>query len=151
MASAFHYIVDEYGSKYINNCKQKSLLEIHNKGRMHFCRDILMGHHMEKKRKRLNYRIEEWHTSTPYDILRNQSTYPTVSLLLDMWQRDDHCITVFDKLKFDSNLKVAIPLKQVCLKYICCGNYTDVNKFIGVLHAIISVPPEVVLIRLNMK
>ena len=74
---------------------------------MHFCRDILMGHHIEKNGKRLNYRIEEWHTSTSYDIFRNQSTYPTVCLLLDTWHRTDHCIAVFGKCIFDSNLKVA--------------------------------------------
>ena len=75
---------DEYASKYIIKRKQKSLLEIHNKVRMHFCHDILMGHHIEKKLKRLNYRIEEWHTYTPYDILRDQYNYPTVCLLLYM-------------------------------------------------------------------
>ena len=67
----------------------------------------------EKKPKKPNYRIEEWHTSTPYDILRIQSTYPTVCLLLDTWQRTDHCITVCGKWIFDSNLKVELPLTQV--------------------------------------
>ena len=105
----------------------------------------------EKKRKILNYCIEEWHTSTPYDILRNESTYPTVCLLLDMRHRTDHCITVCGKWMFDSNLKVALPLKQTCLNYICSGNDTDENKFPGVLHAIREVPPEVFQRRLNMK
>ena len=76
---------NEYASKYIIKHKQKDLLKIHNKGRMHFCCDIIMVHHREKNEKRLNYRIEECHTSTPYDILRNQSTYPTVCLLLYTW------------------------------------------------------------------
>ena len=89
---------------------------IHNKGRMHFCRDIHMGHHIEKNKVRLNYRIEEWHKSTPYDILRNQSNYPTVFLLLDTWHHTDHCITVCGKWIFDSNLKLVLPLTQVCLK-----------------------------------
>ena len=105
----------------------------------------------DKKQKRVNYRIEEWHTSTPYDILWNESTYPNVCLLPYMWHRTDHCITVCGKWIFVSNLKVALPLTQVCLKYICCGNDTDENKLIGVLHAIRSVPPEVVQRRLNMK
>ena len=37
-----------------------------------------MGHHKEKNEKRLNYCIEGWHTSTPYDIFWSQSTYPNV-------------------------------------------------------------------------
>ena len=110
-----------------------------------------MGHHREKNEKRLNYRIEEWHTSTPYNILLNESTYPTVCFLLDMWHWTYHCIKVCSKWIFDSNLKVASPLTQVCLNYICCGNDTDENKFIGVFHAIRAVPPEVVQIRLNIK
>ena len=69
---------DSYASKYIIKRMQKSLLEINNKGRIHFCRDILMGHHTEKNEKKLNCSIEEWHTSTPYDILQNESTYRTV-------------------------------------------------------------------------
>ena len=110
---------------------------------MHFCRDILMGHHKEKNEKRLNYRIEEWHTSTTYDIFWNQSTYPTVCFLLKTWHRTDYCITVCGKCIFDSNLKVALPLTQDCLNYTCRGNDTDENKFIGVLYEIRAVPPEV--------
>ena len=72
-----------------------------------------MGHQREKKEKRLNDLIEEWPTSTPYDILRNKSTYTTVCLLLDTWHRTDHCITVFSKWVFDSNFKVALPNTQL--------------------------------------
>ena len=127
------------------------LLEIHNNGRMHFCRDILMGHHREKNEKIINYRIEKWHTSMPYNILRYESTYTTVCLLLYMWHQTDRCITVCGKWIFDSNLKVALPLTQVFSNYICCGNDTDENKFIDVLHAIRPFPPEVVQRILNMK
>ena len=144
-------MVDEYASKYIIKRKQKPLLEIRNKGRMQFFRDILMGNHREKNEKIPNYHIEEWHTSTPYDILRKQYTYTTVCLLLDMLHRTDHCIAVCSKCIFDYNLKVALPLTQVFLNYICCGNDTDENKFISVLHAIRASPPEVVQIILNIK
>ena len=48
LASALHYMGDGYASEYIIRRKQKYLLEIQNKGRMHFCRDILLGHHKEK-------------------------------------------------------------------------------------------------------
>ena len=51
LTSEWHYMGDEYASEYIIRRKQKCLLEIHNKGRMHFCRDILMGHHREKMKK----------------------------------------------------------------------------------------------------
>ena len=81
----------------------------------------------------------------------NQSTYPTMCLLLDMWHRTDHCIAVYGKRIFDSNLKLALPLTQVCLNYICCGNDNDENKFIGLLQMIRGVPPEVVQRILNMK
>ena len=74
-----------------------------------------MGHHREKNENKLNYCIKEWHTSTPYDILRNESTYPTMCLLLDMCHQTDNCITVCGKLVFDSNLKGVLPLTQVCL------------------------------------
>ena len=66
----------------------------------------------KKNEKRLNYSIEEWHTSTLYNIFRNQSTYPTVCLLLDTWHRIDNCITVCGKWIFDSNFEVAFPLTQ---------------------------------------
>ena len=105
----------------------------------------------EKNQKTINYPIEEWHTSTPYDILRNQSTYTTVCLLIYTWKQTDHCIIVCGKWIFDSNLKVALPLTQVCFNCILCGNGTDENRFIGVLHKTRSVPYDVVERRLNMK
>ena len=45
LASEMHYIGDEHVSQYIIMSRIKYLLEIQNKGRMYFCRDILMGHH----------------------------------------------------------------------------------------------------------
>ena len=57
LVSALHYVGGEYASGYIIRRKQKCLLVIQNKGRMHFCHAILMGHH-KKNEKRLNYRIE---------------------------------------------------------------------------------------------
>ena len=51
LASAFHYIGDKYLSDYIIRRKKKCLLGIHNKDRMHFCRDILMGRHRGEKKK----------------------------------------------------------------------------------------------------
>ena len=111
--SVFHSMGNEYASKYIIKRMQKSLLEIRNKGWMHFCRDIIMGHHREKNEKIPNYHIDEWHTSTPYDILWKKYTYPTVCFLLDTWQRTDHCITVFGKWVFGSNLKMTLPPHRI--------------------------------------
>ena len=88
---------DKHASEYIIRRKKKVFVEICNKGRMHFFRDIHMGHHKLKNEKRLNYCIEEWHTSTPYDIFWNQSTYPTVCLLLEILHWTDHCIIFFGK------------------------------------------------------
>ena len=42
---------DKYASEYIIKRKQKYLLEIHNKGRIHIYRDVPMGHHKEKNEK----------------------------------------------------------------------------------------------------
>ena len=106
---------------------------------------------IKKNQKIINYRIEEWHTSTPYDIFRNHSTYTNVCLLLDTYHRSDHCNTVCGKWIFDSNLKVVLPLTQDYLNYTCCGNDTDEIKFFGVLYAIREVPPGFVHIRFNMK
>ena len=64
----------------------------------------------KKMEKRLNYRIEEWHTSTPYYIFWNQSTYPTVCLLLEIWHRTNYFIAVWGKYILDSNFEVAFPL-----------------------------------------
>ena len=110
-----------------------------------------MGHYRENKLIRIHYRIQEWHTFTTYDILQNQSNYPTVCLLLDTEHRTDHCITVCSKWIFDSNLEFALPLISASLNYICSGNDTDEITFVVVLHAIRVVPPVGVLKRLNMK
>ena len=75
----------------------------------------------------------------PYDIFWNQSTYPTVCLLLETWHRTDHCITVCGKWIFDANFEVAFPLTQDCLNYAFHGNDTDEIKFVGILHAIRAV------------
>ena len=99
----------------------------------------------------MHYRIQEWHTFTTYDILQNQSNYPTVCLLLDTAHRADHCITVCGKWIFDSNFKLVLPLTRACLNYVCSGNDTDEIIFVGVLHAIRAVPPEGAQKRLNMK
>ena len=97
LVSALHYMGDGYASEYIIERNKRSPLEIHDKVQMHFCRDILMGHHKEKDEKILNCRIEEWHTSTPYDIFRNQYTYLTMCFLIDKWHQTNHCITVCSK------------------------------------------------------
>ena len=65
-------------------------------------------------------------------------------LLLDTAQRTDHCITVCNKWIFDYNLEFALPLTSAWLNYTCSGNDTDEIIFVGVLHAIIAVPPVVV-------
>ena len=63
---------------------------------MQFYCDILMGQH-RKKRKKIHYDIQEWHTFMTYDILHNQSTYLTVCLLLDTAHWADYCVTVCGK------------------------------------------------------
>ena len=127
----------------ISSGVRKSLFwKIHNKCRMHFCRDIILGHHKKKNKNRFNYCIEEWHTSSTYDIFRNQPNDTTVCLLLDTLHRNNNCITVCDKWIFDSNFEVAFPLTQDCLNYICRGNNADEIRFVGVSHAIRAFPPN---------
>ena len=105
----------------------------------------------KKKEERLNPLIEEWNKSTPCDIFRNQSNFPTVCLLVYKWHRNNNCITVCGKWIFDSNFEVSFPLTHDCLNYICCGNDTNEIRFVGVLHAIREVPTKVVQRILNMK
>ena len=88
---------------------------------------------------------------TTYDILHNQSNYPTVCLLLDTAHRADHCIAVCGKWIFGSNLKLALPLTRAWLNYIYSGNDTDEITFVGVLHAIREVPPVVFQKILNIN
>ena len=57
LSSALHYMCDEYAPKYIFKPMQRSLLEMHNKGRMHLFRDVLMGHNRKKTIKKLLYWI----------------------------------------------------------------------------------------------
>ena len=100
-----------------------------------------MGQSREKKEQRIHYRIQEWNTyTTTYDILQNHSNYPTVCVLLDTAHWTDNCITVCGKWIFGSNLEFALPLTKASLNYICSGNDTDEITFVGVLHAIRSVP-----------
>ena len=125
LASSLHYMGDGYVSEYMIRRKKRSLLEIQNKGRMHFCRDILMGHHKEKSPKDSIIVLRNG-IHPCYMIFCNQSAYPTVSLLLDRWHRNNHFITVCGKWIFDSNSEVAFPLTQEWLNYTCRGNDTDV-------------------------
>ena len=46
---------------------------------------------------------------------------------------------------------MTFPLTQDCLNYTCRGNGTYDIEFVGVLHSIRLVRPEVVQRRLNMK
>ena len=124
------FMGDKYASEDIIRCKKKSLFAIHDKGLMNFCRDVLMVHHRGENENKFIYRIEEWHTSTPYDILCKRCTYQTVCLFLDTWHRTDYCITVFGKLIFYSNLKVALPHKQDPFNYIWRGNDINENKLL---------------------
>ena len=50
-------------------------------------------------------------------------------------------------LQFESG----VTIQTGFLKYRCCGNENNENKFIDVLHANIKVSPEVVQRILNMK
>ena len=136
LASALYYMGDELASEYIIRRKQNSLSFIHNIGQMQFYRDILTGQYREKNEIKVHYYIQERHKFTTYDILHNQSNYPTVCFLLDTAHWANHCITVCGKWIFDSNLKLALPLTRDWLNYICYGNDTDEITFVGVLYAI---------------
>ena len=89
LASALYYMGDKLASEYIIRHKQQSLVCIHSNGRNQFCSDALMGQSREKPEQRIHYQIQEWNTyTTTYDILQNNSNYPTVCLLLDTEHRD---------------------------------------------------------------
>ena len=76
---------------------------------------------------------------------------PTVCLLLYTLHRTDNCITVCGKWIFDSNFEVMFPFTQDFLNCLCRGNDTNDITFVGVLHAIREVTPEVFQRRLNTK
>ena len=82
--------------------------------------------------------------------MQNHSNYPTVCLLLDKAHRTYHCITVYGKCIFDSNLEFALSLTKALLNYICFSNDTYEITFVGVLYEIRAVPPIVVQIKLNI-
>ena len=113
---------------------------------------IFLWDNKEKNEINIHYHIQEWNKfTTTYDILQIHYNYPTLCLLLDTTHRTDNCIAVWSKWIFDSNLEFALPLTSDWLNYILSGNDTDEITFVGVLHAIISVPPIGVQKRLNMK
>ena len=76
-------------------------------------------------------------------MFRNQSTYPTVFLLLDTWHQTDYCIIVCGRWLLYSNSDVASPLIQDILNYARRGNDKDYMKVVGVFHAIRVVTLEV--------
>jgi hypothetical protein len=55
-----------------------------------------------------------------------------------------HCITVCNKWIFDSNFECAFPLTQEALDFICKSEDHPDIKFLGVSHAIRTIPPKVV-------
>ena len=67
-----------------------------------------------------------------------------------MAYRTNQCITVCGKWIFDYILEFALTLTSAWLNYTCSGNETDEITFVGVLHAIISVPHVVVKLKLNI-
>ena len=118
---------------------------------MQLGRDTLMGQNREKAEPKIHYHIQEWKKNTrTFDILQNHCNYPTVCLLLDTAHRKNHYIAVCGKWISDSNLEFALPLTKASLDYICSGNDTDEITFVGVLHAIRSVPPIVVQRKLKI-
>ena len=60
LASAFYYMGDVHASKYIIRHKQLSLEFIHDKGRMQFLRNTLMGINKGKTEPKIYYHIQEW-------------------------------------------------------------------------------------------
>lgn len=144
LASALHYMGDIYASEYIIQRKDESINCLKGKGRMHFCKDILLGHHKRKHEKKLKYTVEEWKGSPEFDIFCDISPFPTVCRLIDGSFGTGHCVTVCNKWIFDSNFENAFALTRKALNDICMG------EFRGVSHAIRAVPPKVVKMKLSI-
>ena len=117
---------------------------------MQFLRNTLMGINREKKEQKYIIKSGMEKNTTTFDILQNHCNYPTVCLLLDTAHQTNHCITVWGKWIFYSNLRSALPLTKASLNYICSGNDTDGITFVGVLNAIRAVPPVVFQQRLKI-
>ena len=60
LASALYYMGDVHASEYIIRRKQLSPTFIHDKGRMQFLRNTLMGINREKTEPKIHYQIQEW-------------------------------------------------------------------------------------------
>ena len=60
LASEFYDMGDELESEYIIRHKQLSLAFIHDKVRMQFCHNNLIGQNREKKEQKMHYQIQEW-------------------------------------------------------------------------------------------
>ncbi len=145
LASAVRYMGDVYASDYIIQRREESLYKLEHKGRMQYCKDIIMGQFKQKGERKLNYGVEEWKEQPSYNIFTNISPYPTVCNLLDESLGTGHCVTVCNKWIFDSNFEQALPLTQNSLNFICEG------KFLSVPHAIRAIPPPLVKNRLSNK
>ena len=57
---ALYYMGDVHASEYIIRRKQLSPEFIHDKGRMQFLRNTLMGINIEKTEPKIHYHIQEW-------------------------------------------------------------------------------------------
>ena len=102
LASALYYMGDVHASEYIIRRKQLSIEFIHDKGRMKFLHNTLMGINREKQNQKYIIIFRNEKKPTTFDILQNHSNYPTVSLLLDTEHQTNHCFTVCGKWLFDS-------------------------------------------------
>ena len=49
LVSTLNYIGDGYVSRYIIRRKHKCILKVQNKGRLHFCCDILIGNNRKNE------------------------------------------------------------------------------------------------------
>ena len=78
LASALYYMGDALASEYIIRSKQLSLTFIHDKGRMQFLHNTLMGINIEKSTKNTLSNSGMEKNTTIFNILQNHCNYPTV-------------------------------------------------------------------------
>ena len=71
-----------------------------------------------------------------WNILENWEKSMVVVTLHGSDGQEDHCVTVYGKLIFDSNFSNALPLTIESLD-LCCSSNSRAEKFVEVVHALL--------------
>ena len=80
----------------------------------------------------LNFKVLD----SSYNILENAEDALVIAVLCGKDGKHDHCVTVYGRWIFDSNIKHALPLTRASLD-ICCSSEDTEDKFNHVVIAML--------------